>query len=46
MKSKAAKAQIESEEVAALNVRKTGERDIKTRNIMIDDFKVLRSSFF
>jgi len=42
MKSKAAKAQIESEEVAALNVRKTGESDIKTRNIMMDDLRVLR----
>ena len=37
---RADKAQIESEDVAAVNVFKTGERDISARKINIDDFVV------
>ena len=40
----AAKAQIESEDVAAVSVRNTGESDMSARNIIMDDFKVLRST--
>jgi hypothetical protein len=39
----AASAQIESEDVAALRVLKTGERDIRARNIIIDDFRAFKS---
>ena len=35
------KAQMESEDVAAVNVLKTGESDISARNINIDDLRVL-----
>lgn len=38
----AASAQIESEDVAALRVLKTGERDISARNIIIDDFRAFK----
>jgi len=34
---------MESEDVAAVSVRSTGESDMRERNIIIDDFKVLRS---
>jgi len=38
------KAQIESDDVAAVRVRKTGERDIKERKTSIDDLRALRST--
>ena len=38
-----AKAHIESDEVAAVNVRSTGERETKVRKIIIDDLRVFRS---
>jgi hypothetical protein len=41
MNKKAERAQIESEDVAAVSVRKTGESDTSARNINIDDFSVL-----
>jgi len=34
---------MESDEVASVRVRRTGESDIRTRNIMIEDLNVLRS---
>jgi len=34
---------MESDEVAAVKVRKTGDKDMSTRNIMIDDFMTFRS---
>jgi len=37
------KAQIESDDVAAVRVRKTGERDIKARKTSIEDLRALRS---
>lgn len=36
-------AQIESEDVAAVRVRKTGERDTSAKKTKIEDFKVFRS---
>jgi len=39
--SAADKAQIESEEVAAVSVLKTGDSDMSARNISIDDFNAL-----
>lgn len=42
-KSIAARAQIESEDVAAVSVRKTGDNDTRTRNIIMDDFIAFRS---
>lgn len=39
----AARAQIESDDVAAVRVRKTGDSDTKTKNIIKDDFKAFRS---
>lgn len=36
-------AQIESEEVAAVKVLKTGDNDISARNINMDDLMALRS---
>lgn len=41
MKRHAVSAQIESEDVEADNVRKTGERAMRARNTKIDDFKAL-----
>lgn len=38
------KAQIESDDVAAVRVRKTGERDIRERKTSIEDLRVLRSA--
>jgi len=38
------KAQIESDDVAAVRVRKTGERDIKERKTSIEDLRALRSA--
>ncbi len=35
------RAQIESEDVAAVRVLKTGERDINARNIKIEDLSVV-----
>jgi hypothetical protein len=43
MNREAARAHMESDEVAAVKVRKTGDRDMRTRNIMIDDFITFRS---
>lgn len=40
MKRKAESAQIESEDVAAVNVLNTGDKDSKARNINIDDLNV------
>ena len=40
----AAKAQMESEDVAAVNVRNTGASVMRARNIIMDDFKALRSA--
>ena len=37
----AAKAQMESDEVEADNVRSTGDKDSKARKTKIDDFSVL-----
>ena len=34
---------MESDEVDAVNVRSTGDKDIRARNIRIDDLKVLRT---
>ena len=34
---------MESDEVAAVKVRKTGDKDMRTRNIMIEDFITFRS---
>jgi hypothetical protein len=39
---KADNAQIESEDVAAVNVLSTGDNDMRARNIKMDDFKALR----
>ena len=36
-------AQIESEDVAADNVRRTGDSEIRERNIIMADFKAFRS---
>lgn len=44
MNNAAARAQIESEDVAAVKVRKTGDSDMSTRNIIIDDFITLKSN--
>ena len=44
MKRTAARAQIESDEVAADNVRSTGDREINDRKIMRDDLKAFRSN--
>ena len=41
MNRHADRAQIESEDVAALRVFNTGDKDIKERNIRIDDFRCL-----
>lgn len=41
MNKKAESAQTESEDVAAVNVRNTGESDTNARNINIEDFSVL-----
>lgn len=41
MKRMADRAQIESDEVAAVNVLNTGDRDINARKINMDDFKAL-----
>jgi hypothetical protein len=41
---KADNAQMESEDVAAVNVLNTGDNDIRARNIKIDDFRALRPS--
>jgi len=38
------KAPIESDDVAAVRVRKTGERDIKERKTSIEDLRALRSA--
>lgn len=35
---------MESEDVAAVSVRNIGESDMRARNIIIDDFKALRSA--
>lgn len=43
MKSTADNAQMESEDVAAVKVRKTGDRDMRAKNIMMDGFNILRS---
>lgn len=43
MNKEAARAQMESDEVAAVRVLKTGDKDMSTRNIMIDDFITFRS---
>jgi hypothetical protein len=43
MNKRAERAQIVSDEVAAVSVRKTGESDMRARNIKIDDFRALRS---
>jgi hypothetical protein len=40
MNRKAESAQIESEDVAAVNVLNTGDKDSKARNIKIDDLNV------
>lgn len=44
MNKEAERAHMESEDVAAVKVRKTGDKDMSTRNIMIDDFNTLRSN--
>ena len=44
MNKEAARAQMESDEVAAVSVLKTGDKDMSTRNIMIDDFITFRSA--
>lgn len=36
-------AHMESDEVDAVKVRSTGDKDIRARNIRIDDLKVLRT---
>lgn len=41
MNRDADRAQIESEEVAAVNVRRTGDRDMSARNVNIDDLRIL-----
>lgn len=46
MNSTAERAQIESEEVAAVNVLNTGESDIRARNIRIEDFTAFRWSAY
>ena len=43
MKSTAASAQIESDEVAAVSVRSTGESETRVRKTIIDDLKVFWS---
>lgn len=43
MNKEAARAQMESDEVAAVSVLRTGDKDMSTRNIMIDDFITFRS---
>jgi hypothetical protein len=40
MNRKADRAQIESEDVAAVNVLSTGDRDSRARNTKIDDLNV------
>jgi hypothetical protein len=37
---------MESEDVAAVNVLSTGDSDIRARNIIIDDFRALRSKAY
>lgn len=44
VKRTAARAQIESDDVAADNVRNTGDRDIRERNIMTEDLKAFKST--
>ena len=39
----AANAQIESDEVAAVNVRRTGESETRVKKTIIDDLRVFRS---
>ncbi len=39
IKRTADNAQIESEDVAAVSVLRTGESDMRAKNINIDDFK-------
>jgi hypothetical protein len=41
MNKKAESAQMESEDVAAVSVRNTGESDINERKINIDDLSIL-----
>lgn len=43
MNRMAERAQIESDDVAAVNVRSTGDSDINPRNIKIEDFSAVRS---
>jgi len=38
---KAESAQMESEDVAAVNVLSTGDKDIRARNIIMDDLRAL-----
>lgn len=42
MKRIAARAHIESDDVAAVNVRKTGDSETRVKKTIIDDFNVLR----
>jgi hypothetical protein len=41
MKSTAVRAQMESEDVAALSVRRTGDRAMSTRKTSIEDLTIL-----
>jgi hypothetical protein len=41
MKSTAVRAQMESEDVAALSVRRTGDRAMSTRKTRIEDLTIL-----
>lgn len=43
MNRMAERAHIESEDVAAVKVRKTGARDMRARKINMDDLTALRS---
>jgi hypothetical protein len=44
IKRTAERAQIESDEVAAVRVRKTGESTMRVRNTIIEDLSALRSA--